>query len=554
MKFNESQRVAFYIRVSTEEQSKTWFWAELQLKWLQELMVFRAQHSAWIHEESWEYIDLGCTGADLDRPAYKKMMEDAKKGKFDVVAVWKIDRLSRNLTHLLKTFESLKNFWVSFFSLKENIDFSGAIGRLTFQIFGALAEFERETIKMRTQEWKRASARLGNYVNPTTPYGYKRVKSVERIGRTSLEIVPEEAIYVEKVFKDFIAWKSLEGIARAFNDLSVLKSKTNKVSRHTSWTGGGIKTIVCNSTYAWVALYNDTDEHWETSIIEIPVPPIVSYLTFELAKKRLDNLHETTKTWGGKETYLLSRKIVDLETGRKYVGLHRTKWGHSYRRKQFFVEGKKYPNREIPGEALEKFVWAKIEEMANDPERLFDVYQRQSLSESNFEELSKERDQNLKKIENLKAWQCVLERRFCDGDISEEIRDANAKQYKIDENKIRAKNASLDETLDAIVEAQATKQALESFRDKYQGSFISLSLEDKQNLVDILVEKIEVKWDQKQASTRVLFRYDPRKLLKTNEGPHSKKASTCQEEANESFEKLWMVGDSGLEPLASSMS
>jgi site-specific DNA recombinase len=71
-------------------------------------MVFRAQHSSWTHEEAWEYMDLGCTGADLDRPAYKRMMEDAKKGKFDVVAVWKIDRLSRNLTHLLKTFESLK--------------------------------------------------------------------------------------------------------------------------------------------------------------------------------------------------------------------------------------------------------------------------------------------------------------------------------------------------------------------------------------------------------------------------------------------------------------
>ncbi len=551
---NETVRVAFYIRVSTEEQSKTWFWAELQLKWLEELMAFRSQHSAWIHEEAWEYMDLGCTGADLDRPAYKKMMEDAKKGKFDMVAVWKIDRLSRNLTHLLKTFESLKNYQVSFFSLKENIDFSGAIGRLTFQIFGALAEFERETIKMRTLEWKRASARLWNYVNPTTPYGYARIKTAERVGRTSLKIVPEDATYVEKIFKDFIAGKSLEGIATAFNKLGVLKSETNRVSRHTKWTGQGIKTILCNSTYVWVALYNDTDEHGETNIIEIPVPPIVTHLTFELAKKRLENLQETSKRWGGKETYLLSRKIIDLETGRKYIGLHRTKWGHSYRRKQFISGWKKYPNREIPGEPLEEFVWKRIEQIANDPEKLFEIYQRQSLTEYNFEILSKEKEKNLRKLENLKAAECILEDRFCSGAISEEIRDTNSKKYQIEKNILIKRNATIWEQLDAILEAQATKQALKSFGDKYQGSFLDLSVEEKQNLVDVLVDKIEVKWDHKQASTRVLFRYDPRRILNIVEGPHSEKASTSHNMANESFERLWMVGDSGLEPLTSSMS
>jgi site-specific DNA recombinase len=52
------------------------------------------------------------------------MMQDAKNGKFDMIAVWKIDRLSRNLSHLLSTFETLQNHKVGFFSLKENIDFT----------------------------------------------------------------------------------------------------------------------------------------------------------------------------------------------------------------------------------------------------------------------------------------------------------------------------------------------------------------------------------------------------------------------------------------------
>lgn len=60
----------------------------------------------------------------MERPGFKRMMEDAKKGKFDIIAVWKIDRLSRSLSHLLSTFETLKKDGVGFFSLKENIDFS----------------------------------------------------------------------------------------------------------------------------------------------------------------------------------------------------------------------------------------------------------------------------------------------------------------------------------------------------------------------------------------------------------------------------------------------
>jgi hypothetical protein len=176
--------------------------------------------------------------------------------------------------------------------------------------------------------------------------------------------------------------------------------------------------------------------------------------------------------------------------------------------------------------------------MAIDPERLFDVYQRQSLKELNFEELSQERERNLKKLENLKAGQGYLERRFCDGEISEEIRDMNAKQYKKDENTVRYHIQELDKTLDALLEAHATKKALESFRDKYQNSFMDLSLEEKQNLIDVLVHTIEVKWDQKQASIKVIFRYDPTKTIKTTKGSHSKKASKSQEEANESFETL----------------
>ena len=96
----------------------------MQFDGLRDMMLFRARNHNWIHNPEWIYQDLGKSGADLNRPQFKAMMDDVKMGKFDMVAVWKIDRLSRNLSHLLSTFEVLQNHKVGFFSLKENIDFT----------------------------------------------------------------------------------------------------------------------------------------------------------------------------------------------------------------------------------------------------------------------------------------------------------------------------------------------------------------------------------------------------------------------------------------------
>lgn len=216
-------RVAFYIRVSTDEQRKEGFGADAQLAGLNQMVAYKAETAGWHHDKNWEYSDLGYSGSDLNRPDFKRLLDDAKKQKFDIIAVWKIDRLSRNLTHLLSAFETFQSLGVSFCSHKESIDFTGPVGRLTFQIFGALAEFERETIRMRTKEGKLASARLGNFVSNSAPYGYEKAKTTARTGR-GLLIVEEEAEIVKSVFSDFLNRKSLESIAAKLNDLQVLKS------------------------------------------------------------------------------------------------------------------------------------------------------------------------------------------------------------------------------------------------------------------------------------------------------------------------------------------
>lgn len=247
------------------------------------------------------------------------MMQDAKDGKFDMIAVWKIDRLSRNLSHLLSTFEILQGYKVGFFSHKENIDFTGPIGKLTFQIFGALAEFEREMIKTRTKEGKMASARLGNYVLNKTPYGYKK-DDVEKKKNRSLLIIDTEAVWVKRMFDEFMSGKSLESIAKILNTNKVLKNDANlKKNKMTKWYGSTVRAIIENPVYTGRAEYHSKDDSGKIEIIEIPTPRIVSDIVFELTQKRLEPLYIDAERGGGSNKYLLSRKIVDLATGKKFV-------------------------------------------------------------------------------------------------------------------------------------------------------------------------------------------------------------------------------------------
>src|SRR5918993_942935 len=77
------------------------------------------------------------------------MVKDARRRRFDVVVVWRLDRLGRNLRHLILLLDDLQATGVAFVSLSEGIDATTPAGRLQLHVLGAIAEFERERIKER---------------------------------------------------------------------------------------------------------------------------------------------------------------------------------------------------------------------------------------------------------------------------------------------------------------------------------------------------------------------------------------------------------------------
>jgi DNA invertase Pin-like site-specific DNA recombinase len=148
-------KVALYVRVSTQDQNSA-----LQKAELEKHLAERGWENAGIYEDQ-------MSGAKQSRPGLNRLLEDAAAGKFEAVAVWKLDRFGRSLVDCLNNIRTLEAHQVRFISVTQNLDTSHAdpAGRFLLHILGAAAEFERSLIKDRVhaglKQAKKAGKQLG---------------------------------------------------------------------------------------------------------------------------------------------------------------------------------------------------------------------------------------------------------------------------------------------------------------------------------------------------------------------------------------------------------
>jgi DNA invertase Pin-like site-specific DNA recombinase len=147
----KTKRAAIYTRVSTGEQN-----ADLQTRELPEF----CERRGWSLAADTIYSDV-MTGAKDRRPALDRLMADARRGKFQVIAVWRFDRFARSTSHLLRALEEFSALGIDFVSVTEAIDTSTPAGRMVFTVLGAVAELERSIIRERVVAGQRAAKRRG---------------------------------------------------------------------------------------------------------------------------------------------------------------------------------------------------------------------------------------------------------------------------------------------------------------------------------------------------------------------------------------------------------
>ncbi|MDX1470018.1 MAG: recombinase family protein [Flavobacteriaceae bacterium] len=163
------KRVAIYVRVSTEDQS-----TELQKSDLLSYIKFRDWNLVKIYE------DTG-TGTNGDRLEYKRLMKDARSGKFDIVLTWKLDRLFRSLKGVVEALNEFTELGIQFNSYKDQIDMTTASGRLMTHMLAAFGEFEAALIR------ERVMAGLENAKKKGVKLGRPSVIDVEELLRLKAE-------------------------------------------------------------------------------------------------------------------------------------------------------------------------------------------------------------------------------------------------------------------------------------------------------------------------------------------------------------------------------
>jgi DNA invertase Pin-like site-specific DNA recombinase len=143
-------RVALYCRVSTSDQT-----AENQLRALRE----HAARAGWVILA--EFTDNAVNGTREKRPGLDALMAEARRRRFDLIAVAALDRLGRNLRHLVTLLDELQHLGVGLVSLREALDLTSPIGRAMFALVGVLAEVERAWIVERTHAGLRRARAQG---------------------------------------------------------------------------------------------------------------------------------------------------------------------------------------------------------------------------------------------------------------------------------------------------------------------------------------------------------------------------------------------------------
>ncbi len=357
-------RCAIYTRKSTEEGLQQEF---------NSLDAQRESAEAFIASqkaEGWDclpdrYDDGGYTGANMERPALKRLFEDVEAGRVDCVVVYKVDRLSRSLLDFARMMETFDKSQVSFVSVTQQFNTTHSMGRLTLNILLSFAQFEREIISERTRDKIAAARRKGKWMGGKPLLGYDLHLAP---GGSKLVVNEGEAVRVRAIFDEYLEKQSL------IRTVQVLNERGWGTKRWTTRKGnerGGqpfdkvtLFRLLSNVVYLGNVRYKDELHEGEHD-------PIVD----EDAWTRVQQMLRSNGRSGGmhvRNTYgaLLKGLLYCKPCARPMMHTYTSKRNRAYRYYTCYTAQKQgwhaCPSKSVPAEQIERFVIEQIRAIGRD--------------------------------------------------------------------------------------------------------------------------------------------------------------------------------------------
>ncbi len=195
------------------------------------------------------FEDEGFSGGNLNRPAFQQMMADVRKYKFKAIVVYRLDRISRNISDFTGLIDELNKLDVSFVSIREQFDTGTPMGRAMMFIISVFSQLERETIAERIRDNMHELAKTGRWLGGNTPLGFKS-EAVSKVtidgkARKSFKLVPvaEEADIPKMIFDLYTETDSLTAV-----EAELLRRRI-KTKQGKDFTRFAIKAILQNPVY-----------------------------------------------------------------------------------------------------------------------------------------------------------------------------------------------------------------------------------------------------------------------------------------------------------------
>ena len=352
------KRVAIYIRVSTSKQEEGY-----SIPIQKDRLIAYCRAKDWVI--SGMFIDPGHSGATLDRPGLTALCNGVKAGKYDVVLVYKLDRLSRSQKDTLFLIEDVfTKHDVAFVSMQESFDTSTVFGVAMVGILSVFAQMEKSTIIARTMMGRTGRAEDGLWHGGgTEPIGYSYVDG-------ELVVDPVEAQQVRDVYAMYADGYSVTEITRRMD---------GRTTKHGAWSHTGtVGNVLDNPLYAGYIHFDGVLERGQHEAI-------VSEELNRKVKARRKRLRHAEAS--GDSDYLLTGLIYCDCCGARYFPNKRPNKSVVYschsraKKNKNMVRDPNCKAPHIPLAELDAMVEAEVLRVAHDPELVEEIIKKRAAGE-----------------------------------------------------------------------------------------------------------------------------------------------------------------------------